>query len=177
MSQIMSVAAAPILAITVPVSSAHADPAAPPATAIPEGATLTEAIRAADADLFGLFFEGCDPARLRGMVTENMEFYHDKGGVTSSSGTEFVDQYAKACAARKAPDAWRSRRELVPISLQVDPVPGFGAMEIGEHLFYERQGDGPERVAGRAGFAMVWKHEDGVWKLHRVLSFGHKAAE
>jgi Domain of unknown function (DUF4440) len=148
---------------------------APPA--LPEGAALTEAIRQADSELFALFFEGCDPAKLRGMVSETLEFYHDKGGVTASSGEEFVAGYAKGCEAKKAPDAWRSRRALVAESLHVDPVPGFGAMEVGEHLFYERQGDGPERLAGRAGFAMVWKLDGGKWKLHRVLSFGHKAAE
>jgi hypothetical protein len=150
--------------------------AAEPA-AMPEGAALTEAIRAADSALFDLFFTGCDPAKLRAMVTDSLEFYHDKGGVTASSGEEFVAGYTKGCEAKKAPDAWRSRRALVPESLHVDPVPGFGAMEVGEHLFYERQGDGPEKLVGRAGFAMVWKLEGGAWKLHRVLSFGHKPAE
>ncbi len=144
---------------------------------LPEGAALTEVVRTADEKLFALFFTGCDPEKLHGMVTETLEFYHDKAGVVASSGPDFVDQYAKNCEARKAPDAWRSRRELVTESLHVDPVPGFGAMEVGEHLFYERQGDGPERLAGRAGFAMVWQWDDGVWKLHRVLSFGHKAAQ
>lgn len=157
------------------VAQAHAQSPAPPP--MPEGAALTEAVRAADAELFALFFTGCDPEKLRGMVTDSLEFYHDKGGVTANNGAEFVTEYAKSCEAKKAPDAWRSRRALVPETLHVDPVPGFGAMEVGEHLFYERKGDGPERLAGRAGFAMVWQWADGRWKLHRVLSFGHKAAE
>jgi Domain of unknown function (DUF4440) len=136
-----------------------------PPLLLPNGAALTEAVRAADAKLFTLFFTGCDPEQLSSMVTETLEFYHDKGGLTASSGPDFVGQYAK------------SRRELVTESLQVDPVPGFGAMEVGEHLFYERRGDGPERLVGRAGFAMVWQWTDGIWKLHRVLSFGHKAVQ
>jgi hypothetical protein len=156
-------------------AQAHAQSPAP--VPLPEGAALTEAVRAADAELFGLFFTGCDPEKLRGMVTDALEFYHDKGGQVATSGKQFVEEYAKNCEARKAPDAYRSRRALVPETLHVDPVPGFGAMEVGEHLFYERKGDGPERLAGRAGFAMVWKLDDGRWKLHRVLSFGHKAAE
>ena len=143
----------------------------------PDGAALTEEIRAADSELFGLFFTGCDPEKLRAMVSETLEFYHDKGGLTASSGADFVAQYAQSCEAKKAPDAWRSRRELVPESLHVDPVPGFGAMQVGEHLFYERKGDGPEKLAGRAGFAMVWQWDKGAWKLHRVLSYGHQPAE
>lgn len=161
----------------IPLALLLAAPVQAGQTAFPEGEALTESIRAADSEMFGLFFTGCDPEKLRGMVTDSLEFYHDKGGVTAKSGADFVEQYARSCEAKKAPDAWRSRRELIPESLHVDPVPGFGAMEVGEHLFYERQGDGPEKLAGRAGFAMVWQWDDGVWKLHRVLSFAHKAAE
>jgi hypothetical protein len=143
-----------------------------PAQTIPAGEALVAAIRSADTQLFDLFFTGCDPEKLRNMVTETLEFYHDKGGVTASSGEEFVSGYAQSCEAKKA-----SRRALVPESLAVDPVPGFGAMEVGEHLFYERKGDGPEKLVGRAGFAMVWRLDGNIWKLHRVLSFGHKPAE
>jgi Domain of unknown function (DUF4440) len=145
-----------------------------PPTSQPEGAALTESIREVDNVLFDLFFTGCDADKLRPMISETLEFYHDKGGLVATSGAQFVSEYATSCEARKAPDAWRSRRELVAESVHVDPVPGFGAMEVGEHLFYERQGDGPEKLVGRAGFAMVWQWSDGAWKLHRVLSFGHK---
>jgi hypothetical protein len=86
-----------------------------------------------------------------------------------------VAAYTKTCAERAKPGAWRSRRELVASGLIVDPVPGYGAMEAGEHMFYERKGDGPERLAGRAQFAMVWKWEDGGWKLSRALSYYHRA--
>jgi hypothetical protein len=156
-------------------AQAHAETATLPA--LPEGDALAESVRAADAELFGLFFTGCDPVKLRDMVSDSLEFYHDKGGLVATSGSQFATEYAKNCAARKATNAWRSRRELIPETLHVDPVPGFGAMEVGEHYFYERQGDGPEKRVGRAGFSMVWKWDDGKWKLHRVLSFGHKAAE
>lgn len=145
-------------------------------SAMPEGAALTEAIHAADTVLFELAIGGCNPVKLRAMVTDDMEFYHDKGGVTAKSGDEFIAEYAKNCEGRKAPDAWRVRRELVLDTLHVDPVPGFGAIETGEHLFYERQGEGPEKLVGKAAFAQVWKYDDGVWKMHRVLSFAHKPA-
>ena len=144
--------------------------------AVPPQPALVEAIKSRDSELFELFFEGCDPARFRTMVTDDVEMYHDKDGFVFRGADEFVAAYAKNCEARKAPDAWRSRRELVPASLTVDPVPGFGAMEAGEHLFYERKGDGPEKLVGRARFAMVWKLEGGSWKLSRILSYGHGPA-
>ena len=143
---------------------------------LPAGAELTRAVAAVDAELFALFFQGCDPARLTTMVTSDLEFYHDKAGVAATSGAGFVADYAKSCEARKAPDAWRSRRELVAETLRVDPVPGYGAIEYGEHRFYERKGDGPERLAGFALFTMLWKLDAGAWKLARVMSYAHRAA-
>jgi Domain of unknown function (DUF4440) len=146
-------------------------------TAMPTGPALTDAIRTADAAMFATFFEGCDPAKMAAMVTAKFEFYHDKDGLVSRDRRSWVDGYAKACAARKAPDAWRSRRELVAGSLKVDPVPGFGAMAFGEHYFYERQGNGPEKRVGAASFAIVWQWADDRWQMHRVLSYAHRAAE
>ena len=145
-------------------------------TGADEGPDLTRSLAAADADLFAVFFVGCDPARLATMVTDDHEFYHDKAGVVATSGAAFIADYRKNCEARKAPDAWRSRRELVPGSMRVDPVPGYGAIEYGEHRFYERKGDGAERLAGFALFTMLWKLEAGTWKLARVMSYGHRAA-
>ena len=147
-----------------------------PAPVLPEGRALEAAIAERDADLFALVFDRCDPARLRGMLTDDFEMYHDRDGVVARSADAFVADYARECAAR-TPDGWRSRRALVRESLVVDPVPSFGAIEDGEHLFYERKGEGPEHLAGRAHFTHVWALTPEGWKLARVLSFSHRAAE
>ncbi len=70
----------------------------------------------------------------------------------------------------------RGPGELGVETLKVDPVPGYGAIESGEHRFYERKGDGPERLAGFAVFTMLWKLDAGSWKRARVMSYGHRAA-
>ena len=143
---------------------------------IPQGPALSASIAARDAEMFELYFLGCDPTRLRPMLTDDTEFYHDKGGFVFRNAEAMIADYAKNCHEKAKPDAWRSRRELVAASLTVDPVPGYGAIETGEHLFYERKGDGPEKLAGRARFAIVWKWEAGVWKMSRALSYAHTAA-
>jgi len=146
--------------------------------ALPEGPALTEEVRAADDRFFTLFFDArCHPAEISAMLAPDFEMYHDKAGVVATSADQFMADYGKACAARAAPDAWRSRRELVAASFRVDPVPGLGAIEDGEHRFYERRGDGPERLAGTASFTQLWVRQDGQWKLKRVFSFAHRAAE
>lgn len=147
-----------------------------PAPASPDPALLAE-VRAADAALFETFFERCDPARLASMVTPDFEMYHDKDGVVATSGEAFVALYAKGCEAKKAPEAWRSRRALLPETLRVDPVPGYGAIEEGDHVFYERKGDGPEKLVGKAHFVQLWKKGSDGWRVARILSYAHAAVE
>jgi hypothetical protein len=154
---------------------AFAAPAAS-AVALPEGPALTEAVRARDAEFFDLAFLRCDPARLRTMLTPDFEFYHDRDGVVARDAEAFVADYDRSCHERQRPDAWRSRRELVALSLNVHPVPGFGAIEDGEHLFYERQGDGPEQLVGRARFTQIWALTPDGWRLARVFSYAHAPA-
>ncbi len=142
----------------------------------PDPALLAE-VKTADAALFETFFERCDPARLASQVTPDFEMYHDKDGVVATSGEAFVALYAKGCEAKKAPDAWRSRRALLPETLRVDPVPGYGAIEEGDHVFYERKGDGPEKLVGKAHFVQLWKKGADGWRVARILSYAHQAVQ
>jgi hypothetical protein len=153
--------------------------AASPVT-VPPQPELTEQIAKADRELFDLFFvQPCHEPSFRLLLADDVEFYHDKDGFNVKSANDFMGAYRRNCTSRADPKTWRSRRELVASTLQVDPVPGYGAMEAGDHLFYERKGvDGAEKLAGRARFAMVWVlGADGKWRLSRVLSFGHQAAK
>ena len=161
-----------LILLSLAAAAAASEPAA-----LPEGPALTAAVEARDAEFFALAFEGCDPDRLRTMLAPDFEMYHDRGGVVARSADAFVDQYREACTARRAADAWRSRRALVAGTLSVHPVPGYGAIEDGEHDFYERQGDGPERLAGHARFTQLWRLTADGWQLARVFSYGHRAAD
>ena len=143
---------------------------------VPDPPALAEAIGARDTALFAVMFDQCDPSALSALVTEDIEFYHDRGGRMATRAA-FVEDYRKGCEARRAPDAFRSRRELVAGSMRVYAIPGFGAVEEGSHVFYERQGDGPETLVGRARFSILWKLEDGQWRLSRAFSIDHAAVE
>jgi hypothetical protein len=157
--------------LLIALSLAAADP-----PVLPEGPALTEAVRARDAEFFQLAFDGCDPARFSSMITPDFEMYHDRDGVVARTAEAFVEDYRRSCTERRQPDAWRSRRELVASTLNVHPVPGYGAIEDGEHLFYERRGDGPEHLAGRARFTQLWALTADGWRLARVFSYAHQAA-
>jgi hypothetical protein len=142
---------------------------------IPQGDALKQQILAVDAKLFDVLFAKCEPDTMRSLLAPDLEFYHDKDGLIDGAET-LVAGYARNCEAAKAPDAWRSRRELVASSSIVNPVPGVGAIHAGEHRFHERQGDGPEKLAGRARFANLWVLTADGWKLSRVMSYDHGPA-
>ena len=162
------------------ILAAAAQAAAPsPPVVIPPQPALAEQISRADAELFELSFVlPCDVPRFRAMLTDDIEFYHDKAGFNVHKADDFVAIYTEQCASRANPKASRSRRELIASTLHIDPVPGWGAIETGEHLFYERQGiDGAEKLVGRASFAQLWVlGADGKWRLSRVLSYAHRPA-
>ena len=162
------------LSLSLLLASCPTALATEPAT-LPEPAQLTAEIQARDLELFDVMFEQCAPEKLRALVTDDLEFYHDKGGLMRG-GDAFVAQYAKNCEAAKKPDAWRSRRKVVEGSFDVDPVPGHGAIATGEHRFYERQGEGAEKLVGRARFAIVWQRTADGWRMSRALSYDHGPA-
>ena len=157
------------LALLAPLASA-AEP-----VVLPDADTLRAQIAARDIEFFDVQFEQCAPERMRALLTDDVEFFHDKGGLVKGADA-FVAMYETMCTQRKAPDAWRSRRKLVEGTLHVDPVPGFGAIQTGEHTFHERQGDGPQKLVGRAKFAIVWQLAADGWRMSRILSYAHGPA-
>ena len=70
------------MSVLLAIAAAAAQPQAPPSPPvdIPKGPALTEQIATRDSEFFKLFFQGCDPARVRSMMTDDIEMYHDKGG-------------------------------------------------------------------------------------------------
>lgn len=143
------------------------------AATLPEGPALQAAIAKADAEFFEVFFQGCDPDRVAAMLMPDFEMYHDKGGEVARAAAPFVADYKKSCEERKKPDAWRSRRELVAGTMSLHPIAGIGVIEQGDHVFYERKGDGPEKLVGKARFTQLWRLEPDGWKLARVFSYDH----
>jgi len=102
--------------------------------------------------------------QFKNLFTEDLEFYHDKGGLTNYQHTiDFMETTAKQNN--------QLRRELVKGTLEVYPIPGYGAMEIGIHTFCHLEND--KQDCGTFKFVHVWKKINGEWKISRVISYGH----
>ena len=121
---------------------------------------LRNTIQSLDAKLFDAY-NHCDLTTLGAMVSDDLEFYHDQTGL--SVGKE------PFLAAIKQNICGKVQRELLG-TLEVYPLKGYGAVEIGIHRFHHPQN--PENV-GDAKFVMLWQNKDGVWKVTRVISYDH----
>jgi len=124
---------------------------------------LFETIARLDRDLFDAFNKK-DLERLMSLFTGDLEFYDDGSGVKTFVQTK--QDFTKVFA--DVPDL---HRELVPGTLEVYPLPGYGAIEVGEHRFcHEENG---KQDCGVMKFTMVWRQTGETWKLSRVLSYAH----
>ncbi len=138
---------------------------------------LYDEIAAKDRMLFDTVFNTCDTQALAGLVTDDFEMYHDKGGLVATSGAQFVENIRGMCEGQKTGVDYRARRELVEGSLEVYPLNNYGAVEVGVHRFYKKIEGQPDKLVEIAKFTQVWKKEASGWKLARVLSYDHKLTE
>jgi hypothetical protein len=124
---------------------------------------LFQTIQRLDTELFAAY-NNCDLAKLGMMVSSDLEFYHDQTGL-SVGRQVFLDAIQKNICGKV-------QRSLVAGSLEVYPLKGFGAVEIGVHRFHHIGQKDTEGV-GEAKFVHIWQNKDGVWNVTRVISFDH----
>jgi hypothetical protein len=124
---------------------------------------LFKTLAALDAALFDTYNK-CDLEKNRTFFADDLEFYHDQGGLTVGVDTLTKQLKKNICG--------RTRRELVSGSLEVHPLKGYGAVQIGVHRFFSPI-DAKEPV-GEAKFIHIWRYEQGEWKITRVISYDHR---
>lgn len=62
-------------------------------------------------------------------------------------------------------------RKLVRGTLEVHPIKDYGAIHIGRHTFSHVENGKLE--VGEFKFLMIWKNDQGHWKISRVVSYDH----
>jgi hypothetical protein len=129
-----------------------------------------------DAVLFEEGINNCSKDAMEVAVGDDLEFFHDKGGL-SKGKAEFIASFmTNMCNANKKPI-----RKLVPGSMTVFPLRKngtlYGAIQKGEHEFFIKEPGKELYKTEVAQFTHVWLKEDSGWKVTRVLSYDHKAPE
>lgn len=124
---------------------------------------LFKTIQDLDSKLFDAY-NHCDLATLGAMVSDDLEFYHDKTGLSVGKDPFIAAIEQNICG--------KVERSLVPGSLEVYPLNGYGAVEIGVHRF--RHPGHPEDGVGEAKFVTLWQSKNGSWKVTRAISYDHE---
>jgi hypothetical protein len=147
-------------AVVTTASNARAQSAA----TAPKETELFRTVASLDSALFDSY-NRCDIPKFATFFIDSAEFYHDQTGLMV--GAQNIADAVKRNICGKVV------RELVPGSLEVYPLKGYGAVEIGVHLFH------PPNVApgnnSAAKFIHLWQNTNGVWKITRVISFDHNS--
>jgi hypothetical protein len=129
---------------------------------------LDKAISALDAKLFAAY-NHCDLATFRSLVADDVEFYHDQGGLTLG-GDQLTDSVKNNICTGD------TQRVLVPGTLKIYYMKGYGAIEMGVHRFLHPKTEAVNGT-GEGSFVHLWRYKDGAWKVTRVLSYDHHSMQ
>lgn len=129
----------------------------------PSDDTLYYRILTLDSLLFDAFNRR-DSVLFASLFSRDLEFYHDKGGLTGYlETTGFI--------GRLQHEGSDLQRRLLPGSTEVYPVPGYGAIQTGRHEFCHTENG--KKDCGSFRFLHIWKETAGRWEISRVVSYDH----
>jgi hypothetical protein len=131
--------------------------------------TLEVEMRILDQQLFESFNKCDEQAELEkhaAFFAEDIEFYHDNGGVTWDRASMLENTQKHVCG--------NFYRKLIPESFKAFPIKSFGAITQGTHVFCSFDTNVCE---GKADFTMVWQFVADKKVVTRALSYGHRSNE
>jgi hypothetical protein len=105
-------------------------------------------------------YNTCDMATQAAIYADSIEFYHDKGGLETNK--------QRLLEAIKNNICGKVTRVLVKSSVEVYPIAGYGAVEIGLHQFINHQES--ETPSKPDKFIVIWRHQNDRWQITRVVS-------
>ncbi|HEV8272992.1 MAG TPA: nuclear transport factor 2 family protein [Chitinophagaceae bacterium] len=126
---------------------------------------LYDTILNLDSAFFGAFNRK-DIEGVKRYLSEDLEFYHDQGGVTNYE--QNINAFEKTFQSER-----KVRRELIRTSFEVSPIKDYGAVELGEHFFYATEKGADEKLSSKAKFVHLWQKKNGAWKITRIISYAH----
>jgi hypothetical protein len=147
------------LLLTPFVVNAQNKVAAPIYNYKPDSPELHDAIARMDSIFFGAY-NTCNMQLQTSIYSDTIEFFHDKGGL-SNSKQDVLDGTKKYICGKVT-------RQLIPGSIEVYPIAGYGAVELGQHKFFNNQEPNAPQHISR--FMIFWKQVGKEWKIGKVVS-------
>jgi CubicO group peptidase (beta-lactamase class C family) len=141
---------------------------------VEKSSDLYKTIMSKDSLLFEVGFNTCAINQFEDLLSEKFEFFHDKDSISYKK--EFLSNFRNGLC--KSPTTYQSRRELIAESTEIYPLYKknvlYGAIQKGNHKFYETIENTKESFASTAKFTHIWLLENGAWKLNKGLSYDHQ---
>lgn len=129
---------------------------------------LRDTVVTLDKALFDAF-NACDLETWKRYLAEDIEFYQDNDDVTTTRA-ELEPSFKDRCGPGNVATL---RRELLPTTVEVHAIQGYGAVQFGTHRFWIVKPGRPDQLAATPKFVHLWRNQDGVWQITRVISYGH----
>jgi len=126
---------------------------------IPTDPELYRQIEQMDQTFFDAYNQ-CDMKKQEAIYADDIEFFHDKGGLMTSK-KELLEATQKNICGKVT-------RILIPGSIEVYPINNYGAVEMGFHRFFNNQEPNAESKPSK--FIIVWKKENELWRIAKVVS-------
>ena len=105
-------------------------------------------------------YNNCNLTRQETFYSDHIEFFHDKSGLETSKKKILANTKKYICG--------KVTRELVKGSIEVSPLPGYGAVELGVHMFHNNQEKNDKPHSSK--FVIIWKNSNGNWTITKVIS-------
>jgi len=156
------------VALSLVGTQAFAQEKVPALEEIGNQAELDKAITELDRQLFAAY-NHCDLKKFDSLLADDVEFYHDQGGVTLGHAALTESVKNNICTSD-------TQRVLVPGTLKIYHMKGYGAIEMGVHRFVHPKTEATNGT-GEASFVHLWRCKDGVWKMTRALSYDHHSVQ
>lgn len=132
--------------------------------------SMVKAQASAASDLYktlnrldSIYFEAYNTCNLEvqaGILDDQLEFYHDLGGLSTSKAEILEGIKNNICG--------KVTRELIPGSFEVHEINGFGAVAMGMHQFHNKEE--PNAIPKPSKFVSIWKKSDSHWTMYRIIS-------
>jgi ketosteroid isomerase-like protein len=120
---------------------------------------LHQTIARLDSTFFHAY-NTCDIPTQAAFYADTIEFFHDRSGLDTSKQRILENTKKYICG--------KVTRTLVPGSIEVSPLPGYGAVELGMHSFYNNQE--PNAPSRPSRFMIIWRKTGEQWKITKVIS-------
>ena len=105
-------------------------------------------------------YNTCDMKTQADIYSEDLEFFHDKGGFSKSKKDILKSIEKNICD--------KVTRTLIKGSIEVYPIKDYGAVEIGYHKFFNKLE--PDAKSTPSKFIIIWKKDNNKWKITKVIS-------